>query len=224
LSPIWTRDGKQVTYFAIGGPDRTQGIYSISADRSGAPELIMAGRELHPASWTPDGQVLFTKLLGEGESMDIGIAAPGDSTPRWLFRTNANEAQPMVSPNGEWLAYTRENQVWLQPMRGNGAAVQVSSGLGESPRWSRDGRTLYYLSLPERAVMAVALAGATVTGRLTITNPIEATVQNQPAANWDLFPDERRILFVAPAGGAIRPRLVVLQNWPALYREMAGKP
>ena len=224
LTPIWTRNGQHVTFFALANAERPPGIYSRAADRSGAPELVIAGVQIHPASWTPEGEVLFTKMVGEGQSMDIGIAAPGDSAPRWLLRTDADESQPMVSPNGEWLAYTRERQVWLQPMRGNGAAVQVSAGLGESPRWSGNGRTLYYMSLPDRAVVAVSLAGATVTGRLTVTDPIPPTAQGQPAAEWDLFPDERRILFVAPAGGTVRPRLVVLQNWPALFREMAGKP
>lgn len=54
--------------------------------------------------------------------------------------------------------------------------------------------------------MTVSLAGATVTGRLTVTDPIPPTAQGQPAAEWDLFPDERRLLFVAPAGGTAETR------------------
>ncbi len=222
LTPIWTRNGQYVTYYFIGGSGSPSGIYSRAADRSGGPELVIAGREMHPASWTPDGQVLFTQLVGEGSSMDIGIAAPGDSVPRWLLRTNAAESQPMVSTNGEWLAYTGEGQVWLRPMRGDGAPVQVSAGLGESPRWSTDGRTLYYLSLPDRAVTAATMAGATVTGRLTVSDPIAATAEGQPAAGWDLFPDGRSMLFVAPTGGGERPRLAVVQHWQAFVRAMAG--
>jgi hypothetical protein len=67
------------------------------------------------------------------------------------------------------------------------------------------------------------MAGATVTGRLTVSDPIAATAEGGPAAGWDLFPDGNRILFVAPTGGGERRPLAVLQHWQALVRSMTGQ-
>lgn len=52
------------------------------------------------------------------------------------------------SPDGRWIAYesplSGRSEVYLQPFPGPGPRQTVSTGGGESPRWARDGRELYY--------------------------------------------------------------------------------
>jgi dipeptidyl aminopeptidase/acylaminoacyl peptidase len=60
--PVWTPDGRWVTYSSIGADGTKNGIYRVPADKSGPPELLLApdkGSSIWPASWTPDGKTLI---------------------------------------------------------------------------------------------------------------------------------------------------------------------
>ena len=81
--------------------------------------------------WTPDGRrVCYTVTPGELHCQ----AATGGA----------------LSPDGRWLAYTSgesgAQEVFIRPFPNVGdARVQVSPGGGTAPRWSHDGREVYYL-------------------------------------------------------------------------------
>ncbi|MDA1081929.1 MAG: protein kinase [Gemmatimonadetes bacterium] len=224
-SPVWTRSGQRVAYFGPGSGDASSGIYTRAADLSGAPELVLAGSQLSPTSWTPDGRLVFGQISTQQKS-DVGVVTPGDTVPQWIVRTDASESHGVVSPDGRWLAYLSDTAVWVQPMAGGGAPVQISAGLAHAPRWGRDGRVLYYVSLPERSIVAAMLApgvGVTVTRRAPVSVQTAEMVQNGEP-NWDLFPDDRRIVFASTGASAVPPKLAVVQNWKALVRAMTGKP
>jgi hypothetical protein len=65
---------------------------------------------------------------------------------------------PRFSPNGKWLAYighelpstsgtgTQLSILYVRPVPGPGAVTQVSIANGNTPLWSRDGRTLSYFA------------------------------------------------------------------------------
>jgi Tol biopolymer transport system component len=223
--PVWKRDGTQVAYFVPRGGDAVPGIYTRAADLSGAPQLVHANTQLWPTSWTADGRIVFSRFSTE-QASDIGIVGPGDSVPQWLVRTDAAESHAVVSPDGQWLAYTSDNTVMVQPMSGTGAAVQISAGSAYGARWSRDGRVLYYVSLPEKSLVAATLApgsGVVVTGRSTVSEQTATLVQNG-GVNWDLFPDGKRILFASTGATDAPVRLVVVEDWRALVRAAAQKP
>lgn len=155
---------------------------------------------------------------------DIGIVTLGDSVPRWLVNTEFRERHPQVSPNGQWLAYssdlTGQLEVYVQPLSGPGARVQVSTGGGESPRWGPDGRTLYYAV--GNSLVGAALApgpGFQVTGRKTVVES-GITDLNVPNVNWDIHPDGKQFLYIDQTGGGIL-RMVWILDWPELVRTMA---
>ena len=56
--PIWTPDGKRLTYRATRAG--TRNIFWRMADGSGTEERLTTGEGNHaPGSWSPDGQVLL---------------------------------------------------------------------------------------------------------------------------------------------------------------------
>ena len=223
LGAVWTPDGKHVAYFAPGGNGAPRGIFMRAADLSGAPELVVRDGELLPSAWTPDGRLLLTKYHSLSRSRQIGIVSPGDSAPRWIFPVSVNASQPVVSADGQWLAYTRDSRIWMQPMDRAGEPIQISVGLGEQPRWSRTGRTLYYIALPERTLVAARFTGATVSGRTAISAQIASMGTDEASVNWDIFPDGKRAIFTQPVLGGRAQKLAVVHDWPALVRAMAGR-
>jgi eukaryotic-like serine/threonine-protein kinase len=224
--PVWSRDGRRIAY-AVSDPGGSvqPGIYIQNANQTGTPQRILAGTGLTPTSWTMGDKAV---VFGQGRRAtrnDIGMITLGDSTPRWLLESEFNEAQGQVSPDGRLLAYgssrTGRYEVYVQPLAGDGASVQVSVDGGAHPRWSPDGRTLYYVRTP--SLIAATLetrAGVSVTNRRTVQDG-GFTDMNTTNVNWDVFPNGKDYLYIDQIGQG-SPRLALLQNWPALVRSMSN--
>ncbi len=113
---------------------------------------------------------------------------------------------PTISPDGKWLAYsspgTGTSSIFVRPLEGEGK-WQVSPNIGGYPRWSGDGRRLFYIDIgsPKRPLMAVAVAP----GNTFSFGPPDVVLENlsgafvtstSPALNWDVSPSGDRFVFV----------------------------
>jgi serine/threonine-protein kinase len=224
-APVWSRDGRQIAYNVVGDSTVKAGIYVRPVDQTAAAQLVLAGPNLFPGSWTPEGRSLVIVATARPSTRsDIGVVTLSDSVPRWLANSEFTENHAQLSPDGRRLAYTSDRtgkaEIYVQPIAGVGAAVQISTEGGDSPRWSPDGGTLYYVSAG--SILAATLApgaGVGVTGRKVAmeTGQIDLNSQN---VNWDVFPDGKRFLYIGQGSGGA-PRLAVVQQWVELVRRMA---
>ncbi len=68
----------------------------------------------------------------------------GEETWEPLLQSEANEAAPTLSPNGEWIAYvsdkTGRSEIYVQRFPDLGDRQLISSGVGMEPVWSPEGR------------------------------------------------------------------------------------
>jgi serine/threonine-protein kinase len=144
-SPVWEPGGENITFLS----DRNGNfdVWSRAADGTGQPELILdAEEDLERIEWSPDGEWLLAWTVGD----DILSFRPRqDSVAMPLFATPADEMDPAISPDGRWIAYvSRETgtlQAYVQPFPDvSGARYQVSAIDARMPRWSHDGRELFY--------------------------------------------------------------------------------
>ena len=228
-SPVWSPDGRSIAYRVPENPMGIRpGIYVRPVDQVTAPQLVLPQGFAAPNSWTPDGRTLYFTAAGPGGA-DIGAVTVGDTTARWIVKTEFSEREGQVSPDGRRLAYTSaragRSDIYVQSTGADAAAVQVSISGGSHPRWSRDGRTIIYLEPPGRFVGVTLAAGSefAVTSRATLSRMVNyATVSLDMA--WDLMPDGKGLLYSDEGGGTNRRRIVMIQNWPALARQMAAKP
>jgi Tol biopolymer transport system component len=147
-SVCWTPDGRRVIY-ASGSP--VSNLYWKAADGSGADErLTRSDRDQGPGDVSPDGQTLVFFQLSPKQGTDLWLLPlAGAREPRELLATPFAELDPVISPDGRWVAY-RSNmsgkgfEIYLTPLSGGGRQFVVSHGGGQAPLWSRDGRELYY--------------------------------------------------------------------------------
>lgn len=146
--PKWTPDGTQLVYQKAG-----EGIWIVNSDGTGATEQIASSPTARPASFDALTGNLFY-LDGVLGSANIKVLSLNDA--QWisspLIESRFNTWGATVSPDGNWIAYSSSEsgvgEIYVSPypdlIEGR---RQVSSNTGREPRWSTDGRTLYYLQL-----------------------------------------------------------------------------
>jgi len=76
--------------------------------------------------------------------MDFGDS----SSTKPFLQTSFNEYNPMISPNGQWLAYTSnesgQNEIYVKSFPEEDGKWLISTNGGSEPVWARDGSELFY--------------------------------------------------------------------------------
>src|SRR6266508_3241168 len=103
-----------------------------------------------PNDYTPDGRGLLYMRLDTVLS-HVSFYDFGQRTSQDLFPG----AEVQISPDGKWLAGVvnprrgRGFQFSVLPLTGPGPPVQISREFGAQPRWSGDGKRLFFMA-PDR--------------------------------------------------------------------------
>jgi hypothetical protein len=226
LSSTWLPEGRVMFASNRTGSYR---LYIQSADGHGeaARAIDRETTQIAPAA-TPDGTgVVFTEVTAATRG-GIRLLTLKTGAVTSLVDTRADERGGTASPDGRWLAFESNRsdrfEVYVQrfPDAGGGGMSAVSSGGGVQPRWSPDGKELFYVA-PDGALMALTVqtrgtvwssgpptrlfAGAYATrdGQLVSAGPQYDTI------------DGRRFLMLknesSAAAGPASAEIVVVQHW-----------
>ena len=95
---------------------------------------------------SPDARYLVYQLDTAGADIYYWALA-SDTAPRPIANSQAAiETMPRLLPDGRWIAFSTNesgrDEVVVQPFPGPGGRIQVSTGGGTEPVWSRDSRRL----------------------------------------------------------------------------------
>jgi serine/threonine-protein kinase len=239
--PTWSPDGQTIAFVhdsALVGQ-----VYTQPADGSRpAARFLGLDRGIQEVDWSPDGQWLVVRTdNGEAGAGDIlAIPTSGDATAINVVATPAPEYYPVVSPDGRWIAYTSEvsgkPEVYINRFpSGDGGRRQVSLNGGIQPRWSADGRELYYIA--SRVLSTTNAAGTMTAAELRLGEGVEVIARRELFQtdgfgfegihqSYDIDPRDgrfsfRRVRQDTASGSA--PGLVRINNWPAVLRELLAR-
>jgi serine/threonine-protein kinase len=217
--PEWSPDGRRVLFRSDRAGNTA--IWWRPADLSAEATVLLTGRRLDAfeAVISPDGRYLVFQLDTAGADLYYRALA-GDTAIRPIANSQvAIETMPRLSPDGRWVAFSTNesgrDEVVVQPFPGPGGRVQVSTGGGTEPVWSRDGRRLFYRG--DRELMAAVIRpgpGFAVAARETVLADTYAYAPN-PHANYDVMPDGTHFIFLEPDNAG---ELIVVSNWASVLR------
>ena len=227
--PIWTPDGKRVTY-GSEQPGRALNLFWKPADGSGAEERLAESEfRQYPTSWSPDGRVLAFSQRHPKTGGDVWLLSMEDKrAARPLLNSPYNESEARFSPDGRWLAYvsdeTGRSEVYVRPFPAGGGKSQVSTDGGAEPVWAPNGRELFYRNGDR--VMAVAVAAQP---SFSAARPAELFVRKGfsappgwESAAYDVAPDGRSFLMIKPSEYRGPRQLSVVLNWFGELKQRAS--
>ncbi len=232
-SPIWSPDGSRIAFSS--NRSGTFDLYEKASNLAGEDEVVFKSNDAKlPTSWSSDGRFLLYQNTGTSQVWILPLNGGGDRKPVAMEHSQFNESYGKFSPDGRWIAYASEesgkNQVYVQPFEPSAAMGSTSGGRapitgkwmvskdgGGTPLWERDGKELFYLSLDGDAMAVdVNTSGVFQAGVPKILFKLPSGV-----IFWDISPDGKRFLMVAPApsGLSAQPKFTVVLNWQASLKQ-----
>jgi serine/threonine-protein kinase len=217
--PAFSADGRTI-FFAANNAN-TGELYQATVGSASPPRRLVRDTVLNvnsPAP-SPDGRTLYYVRFRGGRS-DIYAHAldQPDSADRAVVATAARERSPSPSPNGRWLAYDSDEsgrrEVYIRstdPSRSE--RWQVSTAGGTTPRWSKDGRELFYVG--RDSLMAAETATGSEFAVRTRRALFSLAGFSTRDRAYDVFADGFLMLERRDVGPA-QPRVVFIDRWPAL--------
>jgi Tol biopolymer transport system component len=221
FDPIWSRDGRTLVF----NSDRNGSFdfYRRPADSSGADELLVSHKSgLTTPAWSPRRDLLLYSVGAGTVNADIwmlSLDAGGKPSP--FLATSFSESQPAFSPDGRWVTYTSNasgrDEVYVRAFEGDTTQLPVSLEGGSAPRWSGDGREIFFLAA-DRSMMAARVD--TTTG-IRIANPVrlfDTEIVLSDGHPYVVSNDGQRFLFGVRQGPPARIGASILTNWLAATR------
>jgi Tol biopolymer transport system component len=224
MNPTWSPDGSRIAFTSERKGQRD--IYQKLASGTGEDELLFQSAERKSVEdWSPDGRFLiynFGPTLGTAvRALPLG----GDRKPLdVLRRSEGGVDMSQVSPNGQWIAYrsteSGKPEVYVQFFSvGEQSAKgkwQISTNGGMEPRWRRDGKELFYITIDNK-LMAVEVQADASAFHAGIPKPLfELRFNSQTRRNRYVVAakGQRFLALLAPEQTAATPITVVV-NWMA---------
>ncbi len=230
--PIWSPDGKRLLFSRKS--DSTNGDLYVKPADSSAPEqlLLLLPYNQWPTDWPSEDQIALATDTPDGH--DLLLWSPGrGGEPTPYLTTPWAEREMSVSPDGKLAAFTSNEagarEVWIRDFPMPRGKWRASRGASGAPRWSSDGRYLFYTH-------AGGGSGIDTLYRVLVERKSAVSVSATPEvmfigdidgiSNWDLHPDGKHFVVAMPENGAgpaatsattveAVARYVITLNWVA---------
>ena len=225
--PSFSRDGKSLLF--ASGRALVRRVLGSTAE----PEILMppsptsdaSDRSRQAASTatptvpdavveSPDGEhIVFTSWNSTSDWDLWFLLLDGESTPTRFTTELRSQASPVFSPDGLWVAYdsaeSGQVEVYVKAFPEGDKRI-VSSGGGQRPRWSADGKELFFLS---RGATMMSVDIDTRDGFSTGAQRELFTLPVSQVASFSVAPDGERFLFSLPVDPERTPWITVVLNW-----------
>ena len=195
----------------------------MPSDGSGEPlPVVTRPGDDFAADWSPDGRSLIfaSSEKGTGDLWRSTLSGNGDPVP--FVESDQIVTAPSFSVDGRFVAYqTRvsgRDEIYVTRFPGGEGRWLI--GRGKNPRWSGNGRELFYES--DSSLMAVGFTTTDVfrPGIAEVLFTVQqGDVYEVSGRYYDVSADGQRFLVVRQAAPTETPTITVVQNWYAEFKD-----
>jgi Tol biopolymer transport system component len=214
FGPVWSQDGRQILYTSNRAGNWS--LWRKPASGTGNAELLYQAPLLAVATdWSRDGRFVIFQTPDPTTGFHIWVLPlSGDRKPYPFLQSPSTELLGKLSPDGRWLAYqsneTGRFEIYVQAFPGKEGKWPVSVKGGTGPIWSRDGKELFYMAADNKLMAVDVKSGARF--EHGVSKPL---FEVRSPSMFDVSPDAKRFLVVAPLEQAAKPPMTVVVNWHA---------
>ncbi len=204
VNSVWSPDGSRIIFDS--NAEGAFNLYQKATSGAGREEILLrSGNDKNPNDWSKDGRfLLYQENGGQETRLDLWILPlNGDRKPTSFLQTEFNEGDARFSPDGRWVAYVSDesgaSEIYVRPFQelgGQSAKAaqagkwQVSISGGDSPRWRRDGKELYYFSADNKMMAAdIAVKGGSLEVRHVRSLFEVPSIVQLPISDYDVTAD-----------------------------------
>jgi len=224
VAPVIGPDGRIIYSMNFKGP---WDLWEMSANGGGIKALLESSATKTANDVSPDGRWLLFREFNAGRRGDLKlISLQPDHEVRDYIVTTDDETNGTFSPDGRWVAYTSDEtgrkEVYAAPFPDPTGRLRVSTEGGAQPRWSHDGKELYYARSGQ--ILSVAIrrdGGALSFGESRPLFSVPMLAMNDPGfdgfTRYSVAPDGRFLVLVRSEEKAATPFVLVL-HWQEMLK------
>jgi eukaryotic-like serine/threonine-protein kinase len=229
FAPVLSPAADAIAFASSREPATNAAIYNTTAGQlymklfraAGDGDLLFTGDAgKTPTDWSRDGRHLAYTSRDDVWALPLPTSSGGQALQ--VTKTAFAEGGAVFSPDGQWIAYhsnesAAAQDVYIQSFPDGQDRHLVSVGGGSVPRWSSDGRELFYVSL-NRRLMSVSVT-RTASG-LRLGKPVELFESSafRHTPDYDVAAGNRFLLKM-PLGEGENTSVAVIVNWTPVNQQ-----
>ncbi|HYM98606.1 MAG TPA: hypothetical protein VET25_02600, partial [Aestuariivirgaceae bacterium] len=220
--PVWSPDGNRVVWSS--NREGAYHLYEKATNGAGQDALLLKSDYLKfPMDWSRDGRFIIYRDINPKTKLDLWVLPvgpqAGELKPFPFLQTEANETTAVLSPDGQWLAYSSDEagqyEIYVQSFPVGGGKRQVSRGGGIGPHWRGDGKELFYHASDGKLMAATVKGGASFEAGHPVALFDFRPGGNVRAAYYSVTADGQKFLLSTIVETEATAPLTVVINWTA---------
>jgi len=216
-SAIWSPNDQEVVFWSNRDPKNPGKLFIRTVANEGSEKELPLPGAFFPNEISGDGRfLLFGVSKGQLAGFDLWAFSFADRRYFPVVSGDGDQWAGTFSPDGGWIAYgsaeSGREEVYVQRFSGGGK-WQISSSGGFYPKWSADGKEIFFESADGKLMAASVETRPAF--RAGDPQPLFAfTSKRQDGRQWDVSPDGKRFVLNVVTEQS-PPPFTLVQNWTA---------